>query len=175
MAIESLQDALVDELRDLLHAEKQLTKALPKLAKAADNEELREAFESHLVETQGQIDRLEQALKSLGKQLKPKPCDGMKGIIEEGSEMMDEADAGALRDALLIAAGQKAEHYEIASYGTVIAWAEQLGESKIVKLLTKTLEEEKAADEKLNELSEQINAAAETEGSSEEEEEEVEV
>jgi ferritin-like metal-binding protein YciE len=162
MSVESLQDALVEELRDILHAEKQILKALPKMARAAENQELREAFENHLAETQEHQSRLEQALVVLGKPVRPKPCKGMKGIIEENTEQMEEAETGPVLDALLIAGAQKVEHYEIASYGTVIAWAEQLGQGKIVKILTKTLNEEKAADEKLSEIAETINASAES-------------
>lgn len=161
MAAESLQDALVEELRDLLHAEKQLTKALPKLAKASDSEELASAFESHLEETQTHVERLERALESLGESVRAKTCDGMKGIIVEATDFMRHYDAGALRDAILIESAQKAEHYEIASYGTVVTWAKNLGHKEIVGPLTDTLNEEKAADEKLTQIAGTINAQAE--------------
>jgi ferritin-like metal-binding protein YciE len=156
-----LEEALVEELRDLLDAEKRLTKALPKLAKAAESEELVAAFESHNEETKKQVQRLEEALQSLGQKPLGKPCGAMKGLLAEGDELKGEADQGALRDAMLIAAAQKVEHYEIASYGTVIVWAEQLGLKKIVSLLSRTLDEEKAADEKLNGIAEELNTLAE--------------
>lgn len=161
MAAESLQDALVEELRDLLHAEKQLTKALPKLAKAAESEELASAFEFHLEETQTHVERLERALETLGETVRAKACDGMKGIVEEGGELIKEYDAGALRDAMLIEAAQKAEHYEIATYGTVVTWAKNLGLQEIAGPLIETLKEEKAADEKLTQIAGTINAQAE--------------
>jgi len=161
----TLQDMLVDELRDLYHAEKQLTKALPKLAKAATHDDLREAFESHLEETRGHVSRLEEVFAALDEPAKAKPCAGMAGIIEEGSGMMKEDAEAAVMDAGLIAAGQRAEHYEMAAYGTCIAWAGQLGLDEVVSLLEQTLEEEKAADQKLSNLAEQeINPAAVTQG-----------
>ena len=150
----TLHDAFVDELRDMYDAEKQLTKALPKLAKAATSPELREAFESHLEETRGQIDRLEQVFESLEEKVRGKHCDGIAGIIEEGKAAMEEDCDEATMDAMLIAAGQRAEHYEIAAYGTLVAWANGMGHSDVAKLLEENLEEEKAADEKLSALAE---------------------
>jgi ferritin-like metal-binding protein YciE len=163
MSAETLKDALIEELRDMLHAEKQLTKAIPKMAKAAESEELSEAFTAHLEETQTHIQRLEEVLVALGETVRAKTCEGMKGIIEEGSEQIKENDAGPVRDAILIAAAQKVEHYEIASYGTIIAWAEQLELSEVAETLSVTLEEEKATDEKLTELSKTLNVQAEEE------------
>jgi ferritin-like metal-binding protein YciE len=154
-----LHDLFLDELADILNAEQQLTKALPKLAAAAILEDLRAAFESHLAETNHQITRLEQVFMSLHEPVKSKPCKAMKGLLEEGQELMEElADSSAL-DAGLIAAAQKVEHYEIASYGTVCAWAEQMGHTHALELLQETLAEEEAADEKLTEIA--LNSANE--------------
>jgi ferritin-like metal-binding protein YciE len=150
----TLHDAFVDELRDLYDAEKQLTKALPKLAKASTSEQLREAFESHLEETRGHIERLEQVFESLDEKVRGKHCDGIAGIIEEGKSIMEEELDEAAMDACLIAAGQRAEHYEIGAYGTVIAWAKAMGHDEAVSLLTENLNEEKAADKKLTSLAE---------------------
>ena len=152
MPSDNLQDALIDELRDLLHAEKQLVKALPKMAKAASDDNLRTAFENHLEETENQVSRLESALESLGKSNRTKPCEGMKGIIKEGEDHIKKEDEGPLLDAILIAAAQKVEHYEIALYGTLCAFAKQLGHNEAATLLHETLEEEKRTDEKLTEL-----------------------
>jgi ferritin-like metal-binding protein YciE len=150
----TLHDAFVDELRDTYDAEKQLTKALAKLAKAASSPELRDAFETHLEETQGQIERLEQVFESLEEKARGKHCDGIAGIIEEGKAIMEEDFDDTTMDACLIAAGQRAEHYEMAAYGTLIAWAEAMGHREAVELLKETLDEEKAADEKLSSLAE---------------------
>lgn len=154
--MKNLEDALVDELRDILHAEKQLTKALAKMAKKASSEELREAFEEHREVTLEQIERLEKAFDVLGKAPRAKKCEGMFGILEEGKEHLEEDAEPSVLDAVMIADAQKAEHYEIASYGTVIAWAEQLGQNEIVRLLEQTLEEEKETDVKLTELAETL-------------------
>ena len=150
----TLHDAFIDELRDTYDAEKQLTKALPKLAKAATNAKLRAAFESHLQETQGQIARLAQVFESLDEKVRGKHCDGIAGIIEEGKSIMDEDFDKTTMDACLIAAGQRAEHYEMAAYGTLVAWAQAMGHTEAAKLLQQTLEEEKAADKKLSGLAE---------------------
>jgi ferritin-like metal-binding protein YciE len=171
MSAENLREALVEEIRDLYNAEKQLIKALPKLAKGAENEELRDAFESHLEETEGQVTRLERVFELLDEKPRGKHCAGIAGIIEEGSEKLQEDLEGSVMDACLIASGQRAEHYEIAAYGTAIAWAEALGLKEVVAVLNETLEEEKAADEKLSVLAESgINQAA-TQGETEDEEE----
>ena len=160
----TLHDAFIDELRDSYDAEKQLTKALAKLAKASSNPQLRQAFESHLEETQGHVERLEQVFESLGEKARGKHCDGIAGIIDEGKSVMSEDFDEATMDACLIASGQRAEHYEMAAYGTLVAWATAMGHTDAAKLLQKTLDEEKAADKKLSGLAEGgINrAAAET-------------
>ena len=150
----TLHDAFIDELRDTYDAEKQLTKALPKMAKAATSEELREAFETHLEETRGQIERLEQVFASLGEKVRGKHCDGIAGIIEEGKSIMEEDLTDVAMDASLIAAAQRAEHYEMAAYGTLVAWARAMGHTEAADLLQETLEEEAAADEKLTGLAE---------------------
>jgi ferritin-like metal-binding protein YciE len=171
----TLHEMLVDEIKDLYHAEKQLTKALPKMAKAATHEDLREAFEMHLEETQEQISRLEEVFEALGEKVKAKPCAGMAGIIEEGQDTMKEDADGAVMDAALIAAAQRAEHYEIGAYGTCAEWARLLGLDEVVALLEQTLEEEKATDKKLTMLAEsEINQAAVAAGQSEEGEDEEE-
>jgi ferritin-like metal-binding protein YciE len=149
-----LHDAFLDELRDLYDAEKQLTKALPKLAKTASSPQLRDAFESHLEETRGHVERLEQVFEEMDQKARGKHCDGIAGIIEEGKSIMDEDFDDATMDACLIAAGQRAEHYEIGAYGTVIAWAEAMGHKRAVTLLQQNLNEEKAADKKLSALAE---------------------
>jgi ferritin-like metal-binding protein YciE len=170
-----LHEAFVDELRDTYDAEKQLLKALPKLAKAASSEQLRTAFMDHAEETRGQIARLEQVFASLGEKVRGKHCDGMAGIIEEGRAVMEEDFDPATLDACLIASAQRSEHYEMAAYGTLAAWAKAMGHTEAAELLNATLEEEKATDEKLNELAEGgINqqAASAAQGDEDEEEEE---
>lgn len=159
--VTTLRDAFLDEVRDIYHAEKQLLKALPKLASAASNTELRAALENHLAETENQIARLEQVFELIGEKPETKTCAGMAGIIEEGSELLDEDIAKPVLDAVIIASAQRAEHYEIAAYGTVAAWAEGLGLSDAAELLRETLDEEKAADETLSAIAESgINDAA---------------
>jgi ferritin-like metal-binding protein YciE len=161
MSAENLREALVDEIRDLYNAEKQLVKALPKMAKGAESDELREAFEQHLQETEGQVTRLERVFELLDEKPRGKHCAGMAGIVEEGSEKLQEDLEGSVLDAVLIASAQKVEHYEISGYGTAIAWAEALGLGEVCDVLNETLEEEKAADEKLSALAESgINQAA---------------
>jgi ferritin-like metal-binding protein YciE len=150
----TLHDAFLDELRDLYDAEKQLTRALPKLAKTASSPQLRDAFESHLEETRGHVERLEEVFEELDQKARGKHCDGIAGIIEEGKSIMDEDFDDATMDACLIAAGQRAEHYEIGAFGTVIAWAEAMGHKRAVTLLQQNLNEEKAADKKLSALAE---------------------
>lgn len=169
----TLHELLVDEIKDLYHAEKQLVKALPKMAKAASHDDLREAFKTHLEETQEHVTRLEEVFASLDEKVKAKPCAGMAGILEEGSDMMKEDAEASVMDAGLIASAQRAEHYEIGAYGTCVAWARLLGLDEAADLLEQTLEEEKAADQKLSALAEQeINQAAAAEGQQEEGEEE---
>jgi len=150
----TLHDAFLDELRDSYDAEKQLTKALAKLAKAASSPKLRQAFESHLKETEGHIERLEQVFESLDEKVRGKHCDGIAGIIEEGKSIIEEDFDDTTMDACLIAAGQRAEHYEMAAYGTLVAWAQAMGHAEAAKLLQQTLDEEKAADKKLSGLAE---------------------
>src|SRR5688572_27048416 len=150
----TLQDAFLDELRDTYDAEKQLVKALPKMAKAASSPQLRDAFESHLEETRGQVNRLEQVFESLDEKARGKHCDGIAGIIEEGKSIMEEDFDDITMDACLIGAGQRAEHYEMAAYGTLVAWAQALDHTEAARLLQETLDEEKAADEKLSSLAE---------------------
>src|SRR5882757_6820676 len=131
MRVESMDDLLVEELKDLYSAEKQITKALPKMAKAASSDELRQAFESHLDETNGHVDRLEQTFEILGKSSRGKTCEGMKGLLSEGAALIDEIDKGDVLDAGLISAAQRFEHYEISGYGSVRAYAELLGNSQV--------------------------------------------
>jgi len=174
-----LRGLYLDELRDLYSAENQLVKALPKMAKAANSDELRDGIEEHLEQTKSHVERLEQIFEAMDESPKGKKCTGMEGLVKEGGEVMDEDFEGAVLDAALIGAAQRVEHYEIAAYGTVIAFAEQLGESEHVSQLKETLEEEKETDEKLTSLSEDINAQAnsesgEAENDSEEEEEQLE-
>jgi ferritin-like metal-binding protein YciE len=161
ITMDTLRDLFVEELKDLYHAEKQITKALPQMAKKATSGQLREAFESHLKETENQISRLEKVFKELDLTPKGKRCEGMEGIIQEGKTMMQELDKSETLDAALIAAAQKVEHYEIASYGTVRTYAQQLNLKNAANLLQETLEEEAAANEKLNDLAiNQVNAEA---------------
>jgi len=152
MANNDLHMLFVDSLRDILWAEKELTKALPKMARASQSDELKEAFESHLKETEGHVKRLEEVFESLGMSPRAKKCAAMKGLIEEGDELTDEFGDTPARDAALIAAAQKVEHYEIASYGTFKAFALRMGHDHAADLLDATLGEESAADEKLNDI-----------------------
>jgi ferritin-like metal-binding protein YciE len=154
MAQSSLHDAFIDELRDTYDAEKQLTKALPKMAKAASSPNLRAAIEAHLQETRDQVERLSRVFESIGEKARGKHCDGMAGIIEEAKSTLEEDADEATMDARLIAAAQRAEHYEMAAYGTLVAWAQAMGHDEAVQLLQETLDEEKAADEKLTSLAE---------------------
>ena len=149
MAIKTIDDLFLHELSDIYSAEKQLTKALPKLARASTNPALRAAFEAHLEETQGQVERIDQIVEILDLRLKRIKCAAMEGLVEESREVIESMDKGPLRDAALIGGAQKVEHYEIASYGTLCALAKQLGHTDAVKLLKATLDEEKATDEKL--------------------------
>jgi ferritin-like metal-binding protein YciE len=152
--LDSLHALLEEELKDIYDAEKQLTKALPKLAKKASSPDLKAGFEAHLRQTEEQIDRLEQVFEYLEMPAKGKPCKGMKNLIAEGQEMMADAEDDATRDALMIAAAQKVEHYEIASYGTVRTWAQLLGKDEVASLLEESLEEEKETDQKLTSIAE---------------------
>ena len=152
----ALHQLFLDELADVYNAEQQLTRALPKMVEHAESDALREAFESHLEETRHHVTRLEEAAKSLGHNLKGKTCAAMKGLIAEADDLIKEQDGSPALDAALIAAAQKVEHYEIASYGTLVAWAQQMGHHEAVELLQETLEEEKIADEKLTSVAESI-------------------
>jgi ferritin-like metal-binding protein YciE len=151
----TLRDLLVLELQDTYSAETQLTKALPKMAKAATNPELKAGFEQHLKETENQIRRLEQVAKEMDIKLKGNTCEGMEGLIEEGDEIISMSAENDVKDAGLIAAAQKVEHYEISAYGTLCAWAKQLGLTNVASTLAQTLDEEKRTDEKLTRLAEQ--------------------
>ena len=173
MALDSLHSLFLDELKDVYHAEKQLVRALPRMAKAASDPELREAFTNHLRETEGQIQRLERVFKEVGQTPRAKKCEGMAGLIEEGKSIMEEDGEPAVIDAALIAAAQRVEHYEIAAYGCLRTYAQLLGLNAAAKLLEQNLNEEEATDEKLNALAEGgINQAAVTAGGEEMEEEE---
>jgi ferritin-like metal-binding protein YciE len=164
MKLDSLRDVLTDLVRDLYSAESQLVKALPKMAKAASSEGLRTAFEEHLGETRGQVERLDRVCEKLGIKGKGKTCQAMKGLVEEGAEVIEEGGEPSAVDAALIAAAQKVEHYEIAGYGSARTFARLLGEEAVAKLLEQTLEEESAADEKLTEVAESgVNQEAATE------------
>jgi len=168
---QGLRELYIDEIKDLYSAENQLVKALPKLAKAATSDELRSGFEEHLEQTKGHVQRLEQIFEALGESPKGKKCKGMAGLVEEGADVMGEDFEGSVMDAALIGAAQRVEHYEIAAYGTVCAFAEELGETEHASLLTETLEEEKETDEKLSQLAEQINPQANEEAEEEASEE----
>jgi len=152
--IEDLRTLYIAKLKKALDMEQKITKALPKMAKAASSQDLKSAFESHLEETQGHVERLDKIFESLGKSPRGKTCHGMQGLLEEGSEMISESEKGPVRDAGLISAAQRVEHYEMARYGTLIAWAEELGRDDIARLLNTNLKEEKAADKKLSTIAE---------------------
>lgn len=156
----SLQELYVDQLKDLYNAETQLVKALPKMAKAAQSDILRQGFEQHLEQTKDHVDRLEQIFTAMDESPKGKKCAGMEGLIEEGEEIIDEQSNSDALDSGLIAAAQRVEHYEIAGYGTVRTYAELLGESEAVNLLQQTLDEEKETDEKLTEIAKTCNEQA---------------
>src|ERR1700730_17208182 len=170
MKAETLQDLYLEQLRDLYDAENQLIKALPKMAKAASTPKLRKAFEDHLEQTREQAQRIETIFEGMGEKTKGQKCKAMEGLVKEGSEVIEEDMAEGVKDAALIAAAQRVEHYEIAGYGTVRTFANLLGESEAANLLEKTLEEEKETDEKLTEIAEQINVVAEEAEESEEKE-----
>jgi len=146
----ALRETFLQELADLYDAEKQLVKALPKMAKAAEHPELREAFQEHLEQTRGHVTRLEQVFKTFGKTAKGKKCKAMQGLVEEGEELIEEEEG----DAALIAAAQKVEHYEIASYGSLLSWAKLLEEQRAAQLLQQTLNEEKITDKNLTQIAE---------------------
>ncbi|HEV2294886.1 MAG TPA: ferritin-like domain-containing protein [Tepidisphaeraceae bacterium] len=160
MEMESLRDLFLDELRDMYHAEGQMIKSLPRMAKKADSDELRTAFEQHLEETRRQQERLQDVFELFDEKPKTKVCKGMQGILEEGKEMMQEDIDADVLDAALIAAAQRAEHYEIAVYGTLRTYAQLLGEEKAAKILQQILDEEGTTDKKLTALAEKLNVEA---------------
>jgi ferritin-like metal-binding protein YciE len=161
MAVKSVQELLLNELQDIYDAEKQLVKALPKMAKAASSEQLRQAFEEHLEETRNQVQRLEQVFEGLDTRSRGKPCEAMRGLVKEASETMEEIKNPQVLDAALIVGAQKVEHYEIAAYGSVRALAEACGHQGVAQLLDETLGEEKEADQKLNQIAlSEVNRAA---------------
>jgi ferritin-like metal-binding protein YciE len=164
MSVETMQELLIDELKDLYSAEKQIVRALPKIAKAASSPELQGALLGHLEETKGQVVRLEKIGEIVGKKLTGKSCAGMKGVLEEGSEVLEDTDKGVVRDAALISACQRVEHYEMAGYGSAREFAKLLGQIEVAALLDETLNEEKNADKKLSAISKQINAEAKRQG-----------
>jgi ferritin-like metal-binding protein YciE len=161
MSLTNLEEVFVHELKDILDAERQLVKALPKMAKAATNEDLKAAFEEHKSVTEEQVGRLETIFESLDKAARGKKCVGMQGLVEEGSELISEEEPGAPLDAALICAAQKVEHYEIASYGSLAAYARLLGMDDAVELLERTLDEEKETDAKLSSIAAELNIEAE--------------
>jgi ferritin-like metal-binding protein YciE len=171
----SLHELYLEELKDLYDAENQIIKALPKMIDAASSEELQGALTEHLEVTRGQAKRLEQIFQNMGEKLKAEKCKGMEGLIKEGSDILSEDMDEDVKDAAIISAAQRIEHYEMAGYGTVRTWANLLGETEAEELLQETLDEEKEADEKLNELAEEINVQAESGEGEEEEVEEKEV
>jgi ferritin-like metal-binding protein YciE len=171
MEKETLNELLVECLRDLYDAEKQIVKALPKMIKSAANGDLQKGLTNHLEETKVHVSRLEEIFQALGETAKSKPCKGMRGLLEEGSEVMSEEEPGVMLDLSIIAAAQKVEHYEISAYGTVRAIAEKLGNQKVTKLLLKTEDEEKAADSKLTEVAFELYDSEEASDEEEEEEE----
>ena len=156
MKIKSLQELLLEELKDLYDAEHRILKALPKMAQAATNAQLKQGFEFHRTQTEQHVARLEKAFEQLDASAKKKTCEAIKGIIEEGEDLMGTKMEPEVADAALIGAAQKVEHYEIASYGTVRSWAQQLGQTEVASLLEQTLEEEKQTDQKLTQLAESM-------------------
>jgi ferritin-like metal-binding protein YciE len=164
MSIESLEDLFVHELKDVLDAERQILKALPKMIKAADSEELSAALEEHRGVTEEQVGRLETIFQTLDKAARGKHCPGMEGLLKEGDELIKEEDSSSFLDAAMICAAQKVEHYEIAAYGTLVEYAKLLGMDDAVELLETTLAEEKEADEKLTQIASEINLVAQGQG-----------
>ena len=172
MTIETLDALLKEELKDLYDAEKQLVRALPKMAKAASDPELKSAYQTHLEQTKGHVSRLEQVFELLEMKPKSKPCEAMKGLVKEGSETIEEDASDPILDVMLITASQKVEHYEISAYGTARAIAEQMHNEEIVELLRETLDEEKSTDDLLTEISERILGEVSASAGNEEEEDE---
>lgn len=174
MAGNTLKELYIDELRDLYDAENQLIKALPKMAKAAESDELRSGIEQHLEQTKEHAKRIEQIFDAIGESATGKKCKGMQGIISEGSAMLKEDWEGAVADSAIISAAQRVEHYEIAAYTTMHEWSRILGENEAASLISQTLDEEKATDHKLAQLAQEINRQASEAVSAEEMEEETE-
>ena len=164
MSVGTLEELLIDELKDLYSAEKQIIRALPKIIKAVSSPELQEGLSNHLEETKGQVSRLEKMGEILSKKMTGKTCVGMKGVLEEGSEVLEDTEKGTVRDAALISACQRVEHYEMAGYGSAREFAKLLGQKEVAALLEETLAEEKNADKTLTGASKQINAQARQEG-----------
>jgi len=160
MKVDSVDKLFINELKDLYSAEKQITRALPKMAKAATSDELRTAFQTHLEETRHQIERLDRVFEMVGHRASAKTCKGMKGLLEEGQDVMKETEEGELRDAAMISAAQRVEHYEMAAYGTVRTLADLMGQQEISKLLQQTLDEEGNADKKLTQIATTVNRKA---------------
>jgi ferritin-like metal-binding protein YciE len=158
MSVGTMEELLIDELKDLYSAEKQIVRSLPKLAKAVTSPDLKQALLDHLEETKGQVSRLEQIGELVGKRMTGKSCVGMKGVLEEGSEVLQDTEKGPVRDAALISAAQRVEHYEMAGYGSAWEFAKMLGMKDVAELLDETLAEEKAADKKLSVIAKQVNA-----------------
>jgi ferritin-like metal-binding protein YciE len=152
MATKTINDLLLLFMQDVYYAERQILKALPKMAKATDNEELKDALMHHREETQGQVERLQKAFESMGKRARGQTCEAINGLIEEGEEVIEEVPEGPVRDAGILACAQAVEHYEMARYGAIIAWAKEVGADDVAKLMHETLEEEKKTDALLNEL-----------------------
>jgi len=161
MSMKTMNDLLITFMQDVYYAERQILKALPKMAKASENEELKQALMHHREETQGQVERLEGAFEALGKRARGQTCEAIKGLIEEGDEIVEEFEAGTVRDAGILACAQAVEHYEMARYGTIIAWAKAVGADDVARLMQATLDEEKKADTTLNQLAQRrINQQA---------------
>ena len=161
MATKTMNDLLITFMQDVYYAERQILKALPKMAKASENEELKQALMHHREETQSQVERLEKAFEALGKRARGQTCEAIKGLIEEGDEIVEEFEAGTVRDAGILACAQAVEHYEMARYGTIVAWAKAVGSDDVAGLMQETLNEEGACDKKLTQIAEQsINPKA---------------
>lgn len=160
MTVDSIERLFIEQLKDLYSAENQIIRALPKMANAATSKELKKAFENHLRETEGQVERLVQICNIVGSNPKGKTCEGIKGVLKEGASMLHDAAEGDVRDAAMISAAQRVEHYEMAAYGTVRTYAQLLGQTQCAELLDETLEEEKAADQKLTSIAGKINTDA---------------
>ena len=161
MAMKTMNDLLITFMQDVYYAERQILKALPKMAKASENEELKQALMHHREETQRQVERLDEAFEALGKRARGQTCEAIKGLIEEGDEIVEQFEAGTVRDAGILACAQAVEHYEMARYGTIIAWAKAVGADDVARLMQETLDEEKKADATLNQLAQRrINQQA---------------